>query len=78
MTEKPRIKPCKKLQIMTLVPDAWSRKYCSESFGVSEYLIRSSRELNQRKGILAQPSQKKGKATSQETIELVHAFYEDG
>ena len=27
------------LQILTLVPDSWSRKYCSEYFGVSEYLI---------------------------------------
>ena len=44
---------------------------------VSEYFIRSARELKQRKGILAQPSQKKGKAMAQETIDLVHAFYED-
>ena len=51
-----------KLQVFTLVPDSWSQKYCSEYFGVSEYLIRSARELKQRKGILAQPSQKKVKA----------------
>ena len=67
-----------KLQILTLVLDSWSQKYCSEYFGVSEYLIRSARELKQRKGILAQPSQKKGKALAQETIDLVHAFHEDG
>ena len=66
-----------KLQIMTLVPDSWSRKYSSEHFGVSEYLIRSTRKLKQRKGILAQPSQKKGKVMARETIHLVHAFYED-
>ena len=48
-----------KLQIWTLVPDSWSQKYFSEYFGVSEYLMRSARELKQRKGILAQPSQKK-------------------
>ena len=66
-----------KLQILTLVPDSWSRKYCSEYFGVSGYIIPSARELKQRKGILAQPSQKKGKAMAQETIDLVHAFYED-
>ena len=66
-----------KLQILTLVPDSWSRKYCSEYFGVSEYLIRSAREQRQRKEILAQPSLKKGKTMAQETIDLVHAFYED-
>ena len=48
-----------KLQILTLVSDSWSRKYCSEYFGDSEYLIQSARELKQRKRILAQPSQKK-------------------
>ena len=53
-----------KLQVFNLVPDSWSQKYCSEYFGVSEYLIRSSGELKQRKGILAQPS-------------LVPALYED-
>ena len=41
-----------KLQILTLVPNSWSRKYCSEYFGVSEYLIRSARELKQKKGYL--------------------------
>ena len=66
-----------KLQTLNLVSDSWSRKYCSEYFGVSEYLIRAARELQQRKGVLAQPSQKKGKAMAQESIDLVHAFYED-
>ena len=66
-----------KLQILTLVPDSCSKKYCSQCFGVSEYLIRSARELNQRKGILGQPSQKKGKAMAQEAIALDHTFYED-
>ena len=46
-----------KLQILTLVPDSWSQKYCSEYCGLSEYLIRSATELKQRKGILAQPFQ---------------------
>ena len=66
-----------KLQVLTFVPDCWSWKYCSEYFGVSKYLIQSARELKQRKGILARPSQKKGKAMIQETIDLVHAFYEE-
>ena len=66
-----------KLQILTLVPDSWSRKYCCEYFRISEYLIRSAREQKQRKGILAQTSQKNSKAMAQETIDLVYAFYED-
>ena len=66
-----------KLQMLTLVSDSWSRKYCSEYFGVSEYLIQSARELKQRKGIIAQLSQNKGKAMAQETTDLVHASCED-
>ena len=27
------------IQILTLVPDKWSRKYCSEYFNVFEYLL---------------------------------------
>ena len=60
-----------------MFPDSWSQNYCSKYFRVSEYLILSARELKRRRGILAQPSQKKGKAMAQETIDLVHAFYED-
>ena len=48
-----------KLQILTLIPDSWSPKYCCEYFRVSGYIIPFARELKQRKGILAQPSQKK-------------------
>ena len=48
-----------KLQILTLLPDSWSPNYCSEYFGVSEYLIQSARELKQRKRIFSQPSKKK-------------------
>ena len=33
-----------KLQILTLVRGSWSRKYCSEYFGVSLYLIQSLQE----------------------------------
>ena len=40
-------------------------------------VVLSARELKQRTGILAQPSQKKGKAMAQETIDLVHAFFVD-
>ena len=66
-----------KLQILTLVTDSWSQKYCSKYLEVPEYLIRCARELKQRKAILAQNSKKKSKAMTKETIDLAHAFYED-
>ena len=34
-----------KIQILTLAPDSWSRQYCAEHFNVSEYLVRTAKEL---------------------------------
>ena len=60
-----------KIQILTLAPDSWSRRYCAEHFNVSEYLVRTAREL------LAKPAQKQGKVISQNTIDLVLSMYKD-
>ena len=62
---------------MTLEADLWSPKYCAEHFNVSEYLVRTARELKKVKGILAKPAQKQGKVISQNTIDLVLSMYED-
>ena len=48
-----------KVQILTLVPDKWSRKHCAfEYFGISEYLIRKARELKKTSGIMSKLDQK--------------------
>ena len=47
------------------------------TFNVSEYLVRTARELKKVKGILAKPAQKQGKVISQNTIDLVLSMYED-
>ena len=39
------------IQILTLVPDKWSRMYCSECFNVFEYLVRTSHEIKKVGGI---------------------------
>ena len=62
---------------MTIAPDSWSRQNCAEHFNVSEYLVRTARELKKVKGILAKPAQKQGKVISQNTIDLVLSMYED-
>ena len=50
-----------KIKILTLVPDKLSRKYCSECFNVTEYLVRTASELNKLGCILANPAPKKWK-----------------
>ena len=49
------------IQILTLVPDKWSRMYCSESFNVFEYLVQTSHEIKKLGVVLAKPAPKKRK-----------------
>ena len=49
------------IQILTLVPDKWSRMYCSEYFNVFEYFVWTSHEIKKVGGILAKPAPKKEK-----------------
>ena len=49
------------IQILTLVPDKWSRMYCSEYFNVFEYLVWTSHEIKKVGGILAKLAPKKRK-----------------
>ena len=67
----------KPIQILTLVPDKWSRIYCSEYFNVFEYLVWTSHEIKKVGGILAKPAPKKGKTITTETLYLVTNVYED-
>ena len=66
------------IQILTLVPDKWSRIYCSEYFNVFEYLVPISHEIKNVGGILSKPAPKKGKSITNETLHLVINIYEDG
>ena len=62
---------------MTLAPDSWSRGQCAQFFNVSEYVVRTARDLKKDKGILAKPSPKRGKILSPEIVEKVIQTYED-
>ena len=50
----------KQLRFLTLAPQISSRESLSEFFGVSEYLIRESREIFKKTGILGEIASKKG------------------
>ena len=65
------------IQILTLVPDKWSRMYCSEYFNVFEYLVWTSHEIKTVGGILAKRDSKKGKTIITETLHLVTSIYEN-
>ena len=65
------------IQILILVPEEWSRMYCSEYFNVFEYTVRTSHEIKKLGIILAKPAPKKGKIITTETLYLVTNVYED-
>ena len=65
------------IQILTLVPDKWSRMYCSEYFNIFKYLVWTSHEIKKVGEILAAPALKKGKAITAETLHLVTNVFED-
>ena len=61
MKEKLKVAPYpEKNQILTLIPDTWSHKYCSNYFEVSEYLVRTARALKKDWGFTSQTKFKKG------------------
>ena len=49
------------LQLLTLAPQTCSRETLTSFFGVSEYLLRESRDLFKKSGILGDVECKKGK-----------------
>ena len=64
------------VQILTLIPDKWSRMYCSEYFTVFEYLVWTSHEIKKAGRVLAKPAPKKGKIITTQTLYLVTNVYE--
>ena len=66
------------IQIVTLVPNKWSRMDSSQYFNVFQYLVWSSHEIKRVCGIQAKPAPKKGKTITTETLHLVTNVYEDG
>ena len=65
------------IQILTLVPDKWSRMYYSEYFNIFEYFAWTSHEIKKGDGILAKSAPKKGKTITTEIPYLVINSYED-
>ena len=56
-----KLKPAsysEQIQILTLVPDKWSRMYCSEYFNVFECVVWTSHEIKKVDRMLAKPERK--------------------
>ena len=69
-------KRSEQLQILTVLPQSWTRKRIQDEFGVSDYMARKSKQLVREKGILSSPDPKPGNSLPSETVKLVIDFYE--
>lgn len=66
-----------KIQIISLLPSSWSRNEIMEEFGVSDYVIKLTRELVKEQGILPHLSKKKFRKVGDDVIKKVIEYYED-
>ncbi|KAE8740755.1 hypothetical protein FOCC_FOCC013723 [Frankliniella occidentalis] len=65
----------KKVLALTAAPKSWSISKLEETFGVTNFLARLSKDVVKEKGILSTPSPKVGRRLSLETEKLVIGFY---
>ena len=70
------MKRSEQMQILTVLPQSWTRKRIQAEFGVSDYMARRSKQLVRDKGILSSPDPKAGPSLPSETVKLVINFYE--
>lgn len=66
-----------KVQIISLLPNSWSRDKIATEFNVSVHLVRLSRKLVKDQGILPVLGKKKGVRISDVTAKKVVDFFED-
>jgi hypothetical protein len=65
-----------KVKIISLLPSSWSRQKISQEFGVSERLVKLSRDLVKTQGVLPDLHKKDyGRRISSTTIDTVVEFY---
>ena len=62
-----------KVQILTMIPEDFSRKFVVENFDVSDRMVRQSRSL----GFLELPKSTQGRPFSEQTANLIVMFYQD-
>lgn len=66
-----------KVKILSLVPQSWSILKTCEEFGASQYLVKNTRKLVKKYGILPGIEKKKSRKLSHGTVEMITHFYEN-
>ena len=75
------IKTChtreERIQLLTLIPEHWSRERAVSFFNVTEYMVRTARNVKKEKGILGIPDSIHRHGLSDELLARVKSFYEE-
>ena len=66
-----------KLQVLTPLPTTWKAGENSVYFSVTRYKVKQSRRLQHSQEVFRKLTPRKGRSTSQETINMVTEFYCD-
>ena len=69
-------KRSEQLQILTILPQSWTKRQIQAEFGVTDYMARKSKQLVREKGVLSSLDPKPGHSLPSETVELVTDFYQ--
>ena len=63
--------------LLTLIPELWSREKAVSFFNVTEYMVRTARNVKKEKGILGIPDSIHRHGLSDELLARVKSFYEE-
>ena len=66
-----------RIQLLTLIPEHWSRERAVSFFNVTEYMVRTARNVKKEKGILGIPDSIHRHGLSDELLARVKSFYEE-
>ena len=66
-----------RIQLLTLIPEHWSRERAVSFFNVTEYMVRTARNVKKEKGILGIPDSIYRHGQSDELLARIKSFYED-
>ena len=66
-----------RIQLLTLIPEHWSRERAVSFFNITEYMVRTARNVKKEKGILEIPDSIHRYGLSDELLARVKSFYEE-
>ena len=65
-----------KIQILTILPQSWTRRRKEAEFGASYHMAQMSKRLVESDGVMATPNPRQGKPLPEAIKQLVVQFYQ--